>query len=171
MKTTKAANLFFLVFILFLFLQFGFIMSVAEPYPAIVFPGFGDVPDKHGTMNFSEAQLWAYRSNGDSAKVEIGRDFSAIPRTYQTMMMRELTQYVKDNHAKKASFQVGNYRINGSVSRVVGPQKKKEFAQWVASNAGWAPSELAKVEVHWYDHELNLQTRDEQVDVKRYSVL
>jgi hypothetical protein len=166
----KRANLFFAGLIVFLFVQFAFIQLVAEPYPAIVFPGFGDVPDKDGVISFGDAQLWAYNSQGDSAQVNINKDFPAVPLTYQTMMMRELTEYAKNSHKKNFSFNVGNQRFSGSLLRRVGPRKKQEFKSWIAQNVGWGEDQLEGVAIHWYNHSKDLLHDEESVSLKKFKL-
>ena len=86
----KLVRVGFFLFLLILFLQLFFSLRFTEPYPALLLPSFGYVPDNEQQFNYQVADISAYIGNN---KIEIPSEqdlFPTMPPVYSTILSRKL---------------------------------------------------------------------------------
>lgn len=78
-KTAFKPLISFLLFGLFLGIQFLFSIKYEEPYPCIRLPGFGSIPDVDSKVEIEDFDLHVYYSDGQVEQVEHQEAFRNIP--------------------------------------------------------------------------------------------
>lgn len=82
----------FLVILALLFVQFGFRLVFAEPYPSISYPSFKPVYDGREYFQFNDAEAAIEFANGDSVTLSTQELHQPIPRSFAAAINRTIAE-------------------------------------------------------------------------------
>ena len=109
------------------FLIFGFTMSFigAEPYPAVVFPGFREVGTTENNLQFEQPEIKAY-ANGQFTLLEQGQILANIPEVNHPTMMLQRFRYPNGIGGKQVTTRLGWMYLKISAGPVTYPESTIE---------------------------------------------
>ncbi len=83
-------RLLFVLLVGFLFFQFFLCIKFSEPYPAIVLPGFGKIPQSSNNIKYVKYEILAFSSEQNYDYVSADELFMNVPRVFVPVMLNNI---------------------------------------------------------------------------------
>lgn len=145
----------FLMLFLFLLFQFIFSLKIKEPYPAILFPGFGNVHENLSEIEIGKYQITVTFSNDQDTILNAASVFNSFPNWY---VSRVCTHLLHQESSKELS------------------AEKKIFEQWLKQKIEKATNreDLLQAELSKHINTFSLEERkiikEKQVLARRFNL-
>lgn len=158
MKKSNVRWVFALVIIVF-FAELALALNYTEPFPAIIYPSFSDIPSVNSAIQ--KPRIIVFFHDEDSVEISKLAFFHAMPDVYTNVILNE-------NFNKKNSFlstfkevralyaTVGSKRINFDLKEVGDEKHIEDGRIWIMETLQnhLRRNDLDRVEVQWYDYSL-----------------
>jgi hypothetical protein len=120
----------FFIIIPLLFLNILFLFAIPEPYPAIILPGFGNIPKSSESFEFSKEKVKIYDSNGDSIELDKKMFFATIPPVFIENVFKTIQAKRTSTSIKNGTFRMGPYQCQIAVSFYSSQDQSAELKAW-----------------------------------------
>lgn len=168
MKKRNIKLIFFLVIVVF-FTELFLALNFTEPFPAIIYPSFSDIPSVNSTIK--KAKIIVFFNDLDSLEIDKKEFLHNLPDVYSNVILNEnfknessFLTAVKEVRTLNAT--VGTRQINIGLEEVGNERHIQEGKNWVLSNLRKITKreDFNRVEIQWYDYQL---TKDEEEPLKQ----
>jgi len=127
MRSTKRVQYVSAILVIFLFGQFAFSKLVREPYPAVILPGFSQVPDVHRQIRHEFLFLGITKA-GDSIAVPTHQVFHDLIPLYHEYVLTEL---LRTDAREIKKIRLGDF-VFVPLHRNINPENRKKFEGWLS---------------------------------------
>ena len=168
MKHSSIRLLFVFVIVVF-FMELLLSINITEPFPAIMYPSFSDIPTLNSEVH--KPSLVVFFENNDSIEVDKKVFFYNLSNVYSNVILNE---NFKDNTSFLSSLRevreldatLGTKKITLGLDEVRNEAQIQEGKDWVALTLKniLKRDDVARLEVQWYDYTL---TKDKQNPLKQ----
>lgn len=163
MEKSRVRWIFALVIIAF-FTELMFALKFTEPFPAIIYPSFSDIPSYNSTIQ--KPRIIVFFNDLDSLEVNKEDFFDYLPNVYNNVILKE---NFNDRNSFLASLKevrtlnatVGTKRINLNLTEKGDETHILEGKTWIANSLknNLGRDDFERLEVQWYNYKL---TENEQ---------
>lgn len=162
MKRSRVRWIFTLVVVVF-FTELMFAFKFTEPFPAIIYPSFSDIPSFNSTIQ--KPRIFVFFNELDSLEVSKEDFFNYLPDVYNNVILNEnfndrnsFLSSLKEVRTLNAT--VGTKRINLDLTEVGDEAHILEGKTWIANSLknNLKRDDFERLEVQWYNYKL---TKDE----------
>ncbi|MCC9137574.1 hypothetical protein ACFSKU_09630 [Pontibacter silvestris] len=159
MKNKNVRLLFFIVGVIF-FLELTMAMNYTEPFPAILYPGFADIPLVNSPVQ--KPKIFVFFNENDSVEISKDEFFYHLSDVNTNVILRENFRARKSflNSSKdprELEFTVGVKKFKLSLEGVKDSSKIEDGISWTKKRATEVVGrgDIRKLEVQWYSYNLS----------------
>lgn len=168
MKKRRVRLLFVIVLVVF-FTEFLLAINLTEPFPAIMYPSFSDIPTLNSSIQ--KPSIVVFFGNEDSLEIDKKDFFYKLSNVYNNVILKE-------NFNDRTSFQftqrpvrtmdatIGTRKITLDLEEVWDDTQIQEGKKWIAASLkeNLKREDFTRLEVQWYDY---MVTQNEEAPLKR----
>lgn len=151
-------RLLFLLLIPFLFAQYLLAKWFLEPYPSLVYPGFGTIPDQGEYISYGTQDILVFDDAGARDTLDAHALFHGLPRHYVPVILsksfREDTRPEGPDQKPFRKLRIGAfyYEVRRYMARDADPVIQAEGRAWLRDRiqALTGRSDWQRMEVHWH---------------------
>ncbi|MEP6596628.1 MAG: hypothetical protein ABJA71_11815 [Ginsengibacter sp.] len=168
----RKVRLIFVLVILIFIIELVITIKFEQPYPAILFPSFANIPNVSKPIKKPRIKIFFY--NQDSLEIKIADLFYNLSDIFSGEILRE--NFTKENSflvplkkQKKFDFNIGLHHIQGNIRDIRDTKQIEKGVIWIKKRVTdmVKRTDLNRLEIQWYLYIFNSknnQMRDSLVE-------
>lgn len=171
-RRTTLRWIFLLTFFLLLF-QFIVAFTFTEPYPALLLPGFGNVPPEKEEYISRKVEFFVTTEDGKTISIDRRELFKNLRNVHSYILTRRLFNehsllFKNTENDTERKLTIGPYTYSISKERVQGEELKNEFDRWLIDRIHHTTGtqDITEFRIQWIQNQQNIKTGSDSTFVE-----
>lgn len=165
----RSVRLLFVIVLVVVFTEMLLAINLTEPFPAIMYPSFSDIPTLNSTIQ--KPSIIVFFRNEDSLEIDKKDFFYNMSNVYNNVILNENFNNINSfqitqRPVRTMGATIGTRKITMDLDEVWDDTQILEGKKWIAASLkeNLKRDDFTRLEVQWYDY---MVSQDEEAPLKR----